>query len=234
MKKVLSVIMIMLLCAALLCSCGKKDEAVDTGEGENSVTVFAVISSEGSLEVYEEVEATDVDGDGVITVSDAIASTHDAKYDGGAAAGYLAQDTEYGISIAKLWGVENGGSYGFYLNNAFVDTLLAPVADGDIVSAYSFSDLVGWSDMYSYFDKVQVSTDGEVTLTLTYIGFDENWSPVDIPAANVGITVDGEVVNSVTDENGTVTLTLEKGEHVVSAYTDAMTLVPPVCVVTVG
>ena len=46
--------------------------------------------------------------------------------------------------------------------------------------------------------------------------------------------VDGEPVNSITDENGVVTLTLEKGEHVVSAYTDTMTLVPPVCVVTVG
>ena len=234
MKKVLSVIMIMLLCMSLLCSCGKKDEAVDTGETENSVTVFAVISSEGSLEVYEEVEATDVDGDGVISVSDAIACTHDAKFDGGAAAGYLAQETEFGISISKLWGVENGGSYGFYLNNAFIDTLLAPVVDGDIVSAYSYSDLVGWSDMYSYFDKVQAETDGEITLTLTYIGFDENWSPVPTPAANVGILVDGEPVNSITDENGTVTLTLEKGEHVISAYTDTMTLVPPVCVVTVG
>ena len=102
MKKVLSVIMIMLLCAALLCSCGKKEDAVDTGETENSVTVFAVISSEGSLEVYEEVQATDVDGDGVISVSDAIACTHDVKFDGGAAAGYLAQDTEYGISIADV------------------------------------------------------------------------------------------------------------------------------------
>jgi len=235
MKKVLSVIMIMILCVSLLCSCGKKEEAgTDTGEGENTVKVFAIISSEGSLEVYEEIDATDVDGDGVISVSDAIASTHNAKFDGGAAAGYLAENTEFGISIFKLWGVENGGSYGFYLNNAFVDTLLAPVADGDIVSAYSYADLVGWSDMYSYFDKTQISSDGEVTLTLTYIGFDENWSPVPTPAANVGITVNGEPINSMTDENGVVTLTLEKGEYVISAYSDSMTLVPPVCLVTVG
>ena len=234
MKKVLSVIMVMLLCAALLCSCGKKEEVVDTGETENSVTVFAVISSEGSLEVYEEIEATDVDGDGVISVSDAIASTHNEKYDGGAAAGYLAEDTDFGISIFKLWGVENGGSYGFYQNNAFVDSLLNPVSEGDIVSAYSYSDLVGWSDVYSYFDKTVASAEGEITLTLKYIGYDENWETVHLPAANVGILVDGEPINSITDENGTVTLILEKGEHVVSAYTDAMTLVPPVCVVTVG
>ncbi len=235
MKKVLSVIMIMLLCVSLLCACGKKDEAVtDTDEGENSVKVFSVISSEGSLEVYEEIEVTDVDGDGVISVSDAIASTHNAKFDGGAEAGYLAQDTEYGISIFKLWGVENGGSYGFYLNNAYIDTLLAPVAEGDIVSAYSYADLTGWSDVYSYFDKTQVSSEGEVTLTLTYIGFDENWSPVPTPATNVAITVNGEAVDSMTDENGAVTLTLEKGEYVISAYSDTMTLVPPVCVVTVG
>ena len=233
MKKVLSVVMIMLLCAALLCSCGKKEEA-DAVESPAGTKVFVTIASEGDLVVYEEVTATDVDADGVISVSDAIASAHNAKFEGGAAAGYVAADTEYGISIFKLWGVENGGSYGFYLNNAFVDSLLNPIAEGDIVSAYSYSDLVGWSDMYSYFDKTQVTTDGEVTLTLTYIGFDETWSPVDIPAANVGILVDGEPVNSITDENGTVTLTLDKGEHVVSAYSDELTLVPPVCIVTVG
>ena len=234
MKKVLSVVMIMLLCVALLCSCCNKNEAADAVDTPAGTKVFVTIASEGSLVVYEEVTATDVDADGVISVSDAIASAHNAKFDGGAEAGYAAADTEYGISIFKLWGVENGGSYGFYLNNAFVDSLLNPVAEGDVVSAFSYSDLVGWSDMYSYFDKAQVTTDGEVTLTLTYIGFDETWSPVDIPASGVGILVDGEVVNSVTDENGTVTLTLDKGEHVVSAYTDTMTLVPPVCIVTVG
>ena len=235
MKKVLSVMLIMLMCISLLCSCGKKDAAIDTGESENSIKVFAVISSEGSLEVYEEIEATDVDGDGTITVNDAIASTHNAKYDGGAEAGYLAEDTEYGISISKLWGVENGGSYGFYLNNAYIDTLLAPVAEGDIVSAFSYSDLTGWTDVFSYFDKAQASSDGEITLTLSYIGYDENWNPVATPAAGAAITVDGVTADGVvTDENGTFTLTLEKGEHVISAVSDTLTLVPPVCVVAVG
>ena len=238
MRKTLSLIMIMLLCVSLLCSCGKKEEdgAVDTGESENSVTVFAVISSAGSLEVYEEIEATDVDGDGVISVSDAIACTHNAKYDGGAEAGYLAEDTEFGISISKLWGVENGGSYGFYLNNAFIDTLLAPVSDGDIVSAYSYSDLAGWTDVFSFFDKTQLTADGEITLTLTYIGFDENWSPVNMPAAGAKIIIDGEETSFVTDENGAVTIVAElsAGEHVISAVSDNLTLVPPVCVVTAG
>lgn len=235
MKKVLSVMLIMLMCAALLCSCGKKDGAVDTGEAENSVKVFTVISSEGSLEVYEEIEATDIDGDGTITVSDAIASSHNAKYDGGASAGYLAEATDYGVTISKLWGVENGGSYGFYLNNAYIDTLLAPVAEGDIVAAYSYSDLAGWTDVFSYFDKAQVSSDGQVTLTLSCIGYDENWNPVAAPVAGAAITVDGVAADGVvTGENGEVTFTLEKGEHVISAVSDTLTLVPPVCIVTVG
>ena len=231
MKKVLSVIMIMLLCVSLLCSCGKKEDAAESPVGTK---VFVTIASEGALAMYEEVVAIDVDGDGVISVSDAIAYAHNAKFEGGAEAGYVAENTDFGITIFKLWGVENGGSYGFYLNNEFIDTLLAPVSEGDIVSAYSYSDLAGWSDVFSYFDKTVASAEGEITLTLKYIGYDENWETVHLPAANVGILVDGEPVNSITDENGVVTLTLEKGEHVVSAYTDTMTLVPPVCVVTVG
>ena len=231
MKKVLSVVMIMLLCAAFLCSCGKKEE---TPEEPAGTKVFVTIASEGELVLYEEISVTDADKDGTVTLCDALYCAHDKKYDGGAAAGYLAENTDFGLSIFKLWGVENGGSYGFYLNNAFVDTLLAPIAEGDMVSAYSYSDLTGWSDVFSYFDKAKAETSGEITLTLTYIGYDENWNTVNIPAANVGITVDGEATEFITDENGVVTLTLTKGEHIVSAYTDAMTLVPPVCIVTVG
>ena len=108
MKKVLSVIMIMLLCVSLLCSCGKKEDAAESPVGTK---VFVTIASEGELAMYEEVVAIDVDGDGVISVSDAIASAHNAKFEGGAEAGYVAENTDFGITIFKLWGVENGGSY---------------------------------------------------------------------------------------------------------------------------
>ena len=57
-----------------------------------------------------------------------------------------------------------------------------------------------------------------------------------MPAAGAKIIIDGEETSFVTDENGAVTIIAElsAGEHVISAVSDNLTLVPPVCVVTAG
>ena len=48
------------------------------------------------------------------------------------------------------------------------------------------------------------------------------------------LIVDGEKTDVVTDENGNAVLTLaEAGTYTVSAVSETMTLVPPVCIVTV-
>lgn len=61
-----------------------------------------------------------------------------------------------------------------------------------------------------------------------------NYNTVPTPASGAKITIDGEETEFVTDENGSVTITAENGEHVVSAVSDTMTLVPPVCIIAVG
>ena len=68
-----------------------------------------------------------------------------------------------------------------------------------------------------------------MTLTLSAAGYDENWAPVTSPLAGAVITVNGEKTESVTDENGQVTLTVEAGD-VISAVAEDATLVPPCCV----
>ena len=73
-----------------------------------------------------------------------------------------------------------------------------------------------------------------LTLTLSYLTYDENWNTVVSPVKDAFIILDGEKTALKTDENGTVTIPCEKaGEWIVSADHQTLTLVPPVCVVTV-
>lgn len=211
-----------------------EEEATEEEAPEaEAVTVHVTIADAGELVVSdEEVEVTDVDADGAVTIGDALCCAHEHFYAGGAAEGYAAEETEYGLSLTKLWGVENGGSYGYYINNASAMSLLDAVAEGDHVYAFSYADLETWSDAYAYFDVTD--TAGETELTLSYAAFDENWNPVEMPLANAVLTIDGEETRSVTDENGKVTVSVsESGRHIVSATAADMTITPPICILTV-
>lgn len=46
--------------------------------------------------------------------------------------GYATDTGDYGLYITKLWGTENGGSYGYCLNNAACMSLTDPVVQGII------------------------------------------------------------------------------------------------------
>lgn len=228
-KRIMSALLVMLMCVSMLAftGCGSKKT--------ESVKVYVTLSDAGKLaEVYKEVEAEDTDGDGVISISDAIACGNKAV--SGSADGYAAEKSDYGLTITKLLGVENGGSYGCYVNNTFVTSLADAVKEGDHVYAYTYKDLTAWSDAYSYFDKAAVKAEsGEVTLKLSCIAFDESYNPVEAPVSGAVITVDGKETGTVTGEDGAAVITVEgAGEHIISAVSDTMTLVPPVCVVTVG
>ena len=226
MKKFLSVLLAMLM----LLSCASFAESADN-------TVFVSISDDtGALVLaYAPVELTDVDGDGALTICDAMMTAHAAYHPDGAAA-FLAEDTEWGKSLYVLWGVDNGGSYGYMLNDMSPLSLLDEVKPGDHVKAYAYTDLTAWSDTYSYFTApvAAVAVNVDVALTLFAAGYDENWAPITVPVAGAVLTVNGEKTEVVTDDNGNAVLTLaEVGEYIVSAVSDTMTLVPPVCIVTV-
>ena len=199
--------------------------------------VYVTISdADGNLAVaHKSVSVSDSDGDGALTINDALYAAHEEFYNGGAAAGYGSDTGDYGLMITKLWGSENGGSYGYYVNNASAMSLADPVADGDHLNAFVYTDLTGWSDTYCYFNEDEVSTeDGSVTLTLSAASFDENWAPVTVPVEGASITVDGKETGAVTGADGTVTFTVDKdGDYVISAKSSTQTLVPPVCLLNV-
>ena len=208
-----------------------------TASAEAAPTVFVSISTDtGALVLaYVPVALTDADGDGALTICDALMLAHAAHHPEGAEA-FLAEQTEWGLSLYKLWGVENGGSYGYMLNDASAWSLVDPVKDGDHVKAYAFTDLTAFSDTYAYFTAsvAAAAVNSEITLTLNAAGYDANWAPVTLPVAGAVLTVNGEKTDVVTDENGNAVLTLaEAGTYTVSAVSETMTLVPPVCIVTV-
>ncbi len=213
-------------------------ETEEPVQEEQTLTVYVTISDAGVLKVAQEpVAVTDGDGDGALTVHDALLAAHDALYQGGAEAGFATDTGDYGLYITKLWGTENGGSYGYCLNNAACMSLTDPVAQGDYLTAYSYADLTAWSDMYAYFDvnTAQAAAGEEITLVLSASGYDESWNPVALPVEGAAVTANGEDTGCVTDGTGSVTLTFaEAGVYVISAGSETAVLVPPVCVVTVG
>lgn len=228
MKKFLALLVMMLL----LVSTALAGETAPA-----SVQVYVTITDDtGALVMaYEAITVTDADADGALTINDALIAAHTVGHENGAEA-YSAVVSEYGLSMAKLWGLENGGSYGYYLNNASAWSLVDPVSEGDHVKAYAFTDLVGWADTYCYFDvnTVSATAGADVTLTLSAAGYDAAWNPVTLPVAGAVVTVNGEKTAFVTDENGIATLDFAKaGEYVISAVSDTQVLVAPVCIVTV-
>lgn len=204
---------------------------------EAPTTVFVSISDDAGMLVlaHVPVTVTDADSDGALTICDALTAVHAAYHPDGAAA-FGAEAGEYGLSMTKLWGVENGGSYGYCVNDASAWSLVDPVQEGDHIKAYAFADLTAWSDVYCYFaaPTAEAAVNAEVALTLSAAAYDENWNPITVPVAGAVITVNGEKTDLVTDENGYAVLTLaEVGVYTVSAVSDAQTLVPPVCIVTI-
>lgn len=201
-------------------------------------TVYVTIADgQGQLVmVNAAIDVTDVDADGALTINDALYAAHEAAYEGGAEAGYAAADAGYGLSISKLWGEENGGSYGYYLNDVSAYSLLDPVADGDYLNAFVYTDLEAWSDVYCTFGYREVVADAgaNIKLTLNMMTFDENWNPVSLPVEGAILTIDGEDSEVVTDAEGKAQFTIEAaGEYLISARSDSAILVPPVCIVTV-
>lgn len=231
MKRIFMAVLILMMVMTLSLT------AFAEGTTETAEVYVTISDDSGKLVLAQEkITVTDVDADGALTINDALYAAHQEKYEGGAVAGYAVDYTEYGISLNMLWGITNGGSYGYYVNNISAWSLTDVVKDGDYINAYAFTDLATWSDTYSYFDvnSVEVNKNDEVTLTLLAAGFDQNFNPVTLPVSNATITVNGAATEYKTDDEGKVTVKFnEAGTCVISAASETQTLVPPVCVANV-
>lgn len=216
--------------AALLLLCSMSISAFAASE---SVTVYVSISDKGSLAVAQKkVTVTDIDGDGSLTVNDALYAAHEAAYSGGAASGYgYYSHKDYGLSLGKLWG-DTSENFGYYLNNKSCWSLADAVKNGDYLNAFVYSDGKYYSDKYCFFDVYTVEADAnsDIELTLSYAGYDAAWNPVTLPLEGAEITVDGKATGVKTDANGKAVIQIDgNGTYVISASGSSLTLVPPVC-----
>ena len=116
-----------LLLAVLLCLCVS---LVGCSEPQITDPIYVTIAVKGELVLtYEAVTLEDKDGDGALTINDALQAAHDAYFDG--TDGYASAPSEYGLSLNKLWG-DTSGVFSYMLNDASVATSLAePVKVGD-------------------------------------------------------------------------------------------------------
>lgn len=231
MKNILKRIVAVALSAAMLAILFAMTSFASAPE---SPSVYVTISDESGKVVlaWEKVELTDADGDGALTVNDALYLAHEKGYKGGAAEGYASSETEYGLSLKKLWGTENGGSYGYYVDNKASFSLADTLSGGEHIYAFVYTDLTAWSDQYVYFDVYEVNASKGDTVRLTLsgiVGYDESYNPVIGPISGAVITVDGTATDVKTDENGVADIKLDKaGNYIISAESDNLTLVPPV------
>ncbi len=203
---------------------------------EDASTAFVSITDEsGALALsYQPIPLNDADGDGTLTINDALINAHAAHHPDGAAA-YLSEPSQFGMSMVVLWGCGHG-AFGYCVNDVSAMNPLDPVRPGDHVKAYAYTDLSGWSDLYSFFDCTAVAAEvnGEVALTLNANAFDENWSPIVLPVEGAILTINGETTESVTDAAGNAVLTFaQAGTYLISAVSESQVLVAPVCIVTV-
>lgn len=200
----------------------------------DSMNVFVTISNGETLISQESVTVSDVDGDGALSLHDALFCAHEQYYEGGAAKGYEMQETEWGKSLLKVCGIENGCSYGYFVNHESADNLDFKLTENCYVDVFAYTDLDTFSDTYSYFDNrsVECSEDGSVTLSLYTKSYDENFNLVENVLADARILLNGEASSYRTDSNGKVTLIPDNSSDcVVSAVCDELLLVPPIAVI---
>ena len=207
-----------------------------SAEGDSVQVYVTIADGEGKLALTQKpVTVTDTDGDGALTIYDALFQAHEDNYKGGAKAGFEALPSEYGLSLEMLWGTANGGSFGYYVNHTSAWSLNDVIKTGDYVDAFVYTDSETWTDVYSYFDVYteNVAVGDSLTLTLTRAGYDENWQAITLPVENATITINGKETKYKTDADGKVTVKFtSKGKNIVSAVSDTLKLVPPACVVT--
>ena len=155
------------------------------------------------------------------TLDDAFKAAHEALNKDGSAA-YATEETQWGLGVSKLWGVENGGNYGYQVNGGTV-MVMGPgqeISDGDHIDAYVLVNNYPDTEAYAVLTPdLSVVDAGEVVeLVLTSASYDENFNMVFSPVEGAQIKIDGILMSGLTDADGKVIFKLsQEGEHTVEA-----------------
>ena len=218
------------------------------------VDVTVTVSNKGTLALVNgTVTVTDSNGDGILTYHEALEAAHAAYCPDG----YTATESEWGISVSKIWGVETYNSLYFRngekLANHVGNTETSTVAESDSLLVSINKDDTYYSDRYSSFNLTEKTVVAGVPFKLTLKAELTGGSTI-VPNATIGIWKDGvftPIEGMATGEDGNVTLTFDEvGTYIISAsgtvsdtvqdwsnggaeITVDCPIIAPVCVVTV-
>ena len=226
MKKIVSLCLAILLAVCCL--------TLSVLAEEKAPIIRVTVSDENGAIVLanEEIILSDADGDGAMTVTDALLLAHEK----GAPDGFAWTDAYGEREITSLWGYA-GGCYGCFVNGASFYLLTDRIEDGDTVHAFVYRGGEELSDAYSYFSRETVAfEDGTDTLTLYAYTLTEEGNLLSAPLTGAVITVNGEKTGIRTDKEGKFTLRADDlvadRKNVISALYDGMLIVPPVLTVS--
>ena len=166
--------------------------AADDGAAE-PIGVFMTFADGGQIVEVEgeklfnaEVEVTDANADGKLTIGEAFAAFHEQWYDG--EDGYAETNTETLTGwVTKFWGkAATGLSYA--LNNGWARSTQVEIKEGDLLSVYfaqSGSD-TNYCDLLTWFDEAEYTAEAGTAMAFAVNG-------VSIMKSG---EVDGEIVNA--------------------------------------
>ena len=205
---------------------------------EDDVTVYVSVSEQGVLaETKDGAPAAqlEVAVPAGSTLEDAIIAAHEAYCPDGAE-GWETAESDWGLSMAKIWGKTDGVG-AWYLNGVMPmdQSWNITATDGDYVDLILYRE--DWSDSYAAFDQraAEAAAGEAITLALTHDVFDENFvaSPEALAGAAVKLADGTEL--GVTDEEGKIALTFDEvGTYLVTAEDPDLAITAPVCVITVA
>ena len=191
----------------------------------NTITAYITISAEGEIVRgtngdYVAEKPVELTGKENYTLDDLFRKAHELYYDGGADAGYATADSEWGLSVTKVWG-DTSGKFGYQINAGavYVGGPTQAVEDGDYIDLCIYENFYPETEAYAKFDAYTkaVSEDtAELTLYESYYG--QNWETLFKASEGAEIWINGEKTGILTDENGKCDLIFEKsGTYVVTA-----------------
>lgn len=215
------------------------EEAAKPGPAD-SATVYFTLNYEGVLGktsddeilVDKPVTVKDLDGDGQLTVDEALVAAHEAYCPAGTD-GYK----QSGGQVKKLWNRTDAANPLNETNNYFIVNNVpihsgvpnVTIKDGDYLYASANADSKYWSDYFTYFDRRTAEVEAYQDLTLNLKGIpsmvadvtEDSFAPRNISDISLGLWKDGTFEtfdNAKTDANGNVTLSFDKaGTYYVTA-----------------
>lgn len=226
---------------AALTDAEQKLEELKNGD---SIRVYVTISNAGQIVMGQQaITVKDYNGNGFVDVDDVLYAAHEAGYSGGAAAGYDSAQSQYGLSIVKLWGDESG-AYGYWCNDVSCWSLEDAVQADAHVVAFVYQDTVYWSDAYTRFESMTYigHTGAGISIKLDKAGYDADFNTVFSGFAGATITAYDSDFHAlaaadytVTDNgDGTYTVTFKNpGSYYLAAYGMDAPTVPALSQITV-